>query len=120
MENFNEKRFNGYVGMPRALKLNQFAAHVKQAFNAYNNVYLVGSALKTKEWHDLDIVVILSDEEWARHFVSPESRFLDPKWIALVLAFSALGKEMLECAVDFQIHPKSYSDINFPGERLLL
>lgn len=56
---YTEPRFNGYVGMPAALYLDEFGRHLRAMFNT--EVYLVGSALTTKDWHDLDVRVILSE-----------------------------------------------------------
>ena len=77
---YTEPRFNGFVGMPAALYLDEFARRVQSVFNT--DVYLVGSALEHKNWHDLDIRVILSDERFAE-CGKPQNRFLNGKWIAL-------------------------------------
>jgi len=62
IEDYPEPRFCGYVGMPRALYLKIFANYIKDIFS--QDVYLVGSSLSKKDWHDLDIVVIMPDKIW--------------------------------------------------------
>ncbi len=115
---YPEPRFCGYVGMPKALYLESFARYVRDIFSA--NVYLVGSALETKEWHDLDVVVVLSDEEWSRYeFGDPENRFKNKKWIAYCMAISNLGKELVDCEVDFQVHQMSYNNKVYKQEATL-
>jgi len=108
---YPEPRFCGYVGMPRALYLESFARYVRDIFDT--DVLLVGSALKTKDWHDLDIVVVLSDDEWDRYgFGDPKDRFQNKRWGAYCLAVSNLGKKIVDCDVDFQVHQKSYNKIH--------
>lgn len=51
------------VGMPAASRLDQFGRVCHEAFGA--TAYLVGSALKTTDWRDVDVRVILTDDEFA-------------------------------------------------------
>lgn len=116
---YPEPRFCGFVGMPRALLLKTFANHIKDIFDS--NVYLVGSALETKDWHDLDIVVVLSDDVWTKYgFGETYLRCLNKKWVAYCLAISTLGKKMLECEVDFQIINESIHKVFDQHKRLEL
>jgi hypothetical protein len=118
-DDYPEPRFCGYVGMPRALYLEAFAKYVRDIFHA--DVFLVGSALKTKEWHDLDVVVILSDEQWDQYgFGDPKDRFKNKSWIAYCMAISCLGKKLVGCDIDFQVHQASYSQIHKDDPRLLI
>jgi hypothetical protein len=114
MDNYNEPRFNGFVGMPAALYLDEFARLLRDYFKA--PVYLVGSALERKDWHDLDIRVILPDERF--EFGDPAKRFWNAKWISACLAFTALGEKMIGCKIDFQIEQESYVQANCTGKRL--
>jgi len=118
-DDYPEPRFCGYVGMPRALYLQEFAGYVGDIFEA--DVFLVGSALKTKKWHDLDVVVILSDESWASYgFGPPRARFHNGKWIAYCMAISSLGRKLVGCDIDFQIAQKSYVDKLHSGDKKYL
>ena len=70
--------------------------------------YHVGSSLKSKRWRDVDVRLILSDEAWdAYGFCDPARILSDGRWVALCLAFSALGKEMTGLPIDFQIQKMS-------------
>lgn len=119
MNDYTEPRFNGYVGMPTALYLDEYARHLKSAFDS--DVYLVGSSLQTKEWNDLDVRVIFSDEKFKdMGFGDPEKRFKNKKWISLCLAYSCLGKSMTGYIVDFQIMQESYEAIHCKGKKQLI
>lgn len=108
------------VGMPAALKLDEFASHVWAAFG--DCPYLVGSALINKRgWRDVDVRVLLPDEEYeAMRLGKPEQEHNNDKWIALVLAFSALGREMTGLPIDFQIQQRTYANTRHPGPRSAL
>lgn len=101
------------VGMPADLYLHEFGLHVMSVFGY--SVYHVGSSLtKKRDWHDVDVRVILTDEEWAKwEFGEPGSEHLNPKWIALVMAFSELGKKMTGLPIDFQIQQMSFANEKF-------
>ncbi len=105
------------VGMPEGLWLNEFGSMVWAAFGG--PPYLVGSVLTTTEWRDVDVRVILDDGTWARWFpnlppTSDEGDWhRDDKWVALVLAFSELGKSMTRLPIDFQIQPSSYANESY-------
>lgn len=90
------------VGMPAELKLHEFGSHVWSAFGEIP--YHVGSSLESKQWRDVDVRLILSDEKWKEYeFGNPESVLSNGKWVAFCLAFSALGREMTGLPIDFQI-----------------
>lgn len=91
------------VGMPAALKLDEFGAHVDSVFG-WNPMH-VGSSLKNKrDWRDVDVRLILPDDEYeAWGFGDPRYPEFNEKWVAMVLAFSALGREMTGLPIDFQI-----------------
>lgn len=106
----------GSVGMPAYLYLHRFGDLVESAFGT--QCYQVGSSLKSKTWRDVDVRLILPDAEYARMgFGPPEDCYQSDRWVALVLAFSALGKEMTGLPIDFQIQQQSYANAKFAGER---
>lgn len=93
---------NSYVGMPAHLKLEQFGDQVWAAFG--HPPYLVGSATHSKQWRDVDVRLILTDEEWDKLGLGDKRRpSMCRKWHALCLAYSALGREMTGLPIDFQI-----------------
>lgn len=98
----------GYgVGMPASIKLQHFGRVVHEFFG--HTPYHVGSSLKAMlneggEWRDVDVRLILPDEEFDAMFGSlTRPRCLNAKWNAACLAFAALGREMTDLPIDFQI-----------------
>ena len=113
------ERVSPGVGMPHALHLDEFASHVYSAFG--HPPYLVGSALSGKAWRDIDVRLILSDEEYAAMgFGDPRDTHRNAKWVALVMAFSALAKQMTGLPVDFQIQQQTHANATYDGPRSAL
>lgn len=109
------------VGMPAYLLLQEFGSQVWAAFGA--PPYLVGSALDGKQWRDVDVRLILDDETyaaWGFGDPRPSYAYQNGKWVALCLAFSALGKQMTGLPIDFQIQQQSYANKTFDGPRSAL
>jgi len=113
------KPINPGVGMPASLLLDEFGSQVWSAFGT--PAYLVGSALRSKTWRDVDVRVILDDAEWAAMGLgSPADTHRNGKWVALCLAFSALGKAMTGLPIDFQIQQSSNANMEFTGNRSVI
>ena len=107
------------VGMPATLHLDYFGWLVYCAFGGYP--YLVGSALQTKQWRDIDVRLILSDADYATMGLgNPVTTQTNTKWVAFTLAFSALGKEITGLPIDFQIQQQSKANRDFDGPRSCL
>jgi hypothetical protein len=115
----DESRTGPGVGMPHALHLNEFASHVYSAFGS--PPYLVGSALRGKKWRDVDVRLILDDAEYgAMGFGDPRDTHRNAKWVSLVLAYSALAKQMTGLPVDFQIQQQTHANATYDGPRSAL
>lgn len=101
------------VGMPQDVLLHEFGSQVWFAFG--HVPYHVGSSLKNKsDWRDVDVRVLLPDEEWdALGFGDPDRTHHNGKWVALTLAFCALGKQMTGLPIDFQIQKQSWANEKF-------
>lgn len=108
------------VGMPANIKLNQFGRIIYQVFGDWP--FHVGSSLKTTQWRDVDVRLILSDDEyklWFGDFNGPALH--NPKWQGLCLAFSQLGADMTGLPIDFQIQSEYEANKFFTdGERSAL
>src|SRR5262245_42795651 len=95
------------VGMPAAIKLQQFSCVVEEFFGEV--AYQVGSSLKcqmglAERWRDVDVRLILPDEDFDAMFGKlTRPRCLNLKWNAACLAFAALGRDMTGLPIDFQI-----------------
>lgn len=104
------------IGFPASVKLDIFAQKVFDAFGDYP--YRVGSSLTDKKnWRDVDIRLILSNEEYQKLELGDPARGPEnPKWTALCYAFSELGKSMTGLPIDFQIQERDYAN-TFKGDR---
>ncbi len=106
------------VGMPQAMLLDLFGDQVWSAFD--KPAYLVGSALREKSWRDVDIRLILDEDEWNALDLGDHKlgwSGASAKWMALCLAFSALGKQMTGLPIDFQIQYKPDANERHKGCR---
>jgi hypothetical protein len=109
------------VGMPQDLLLHEFGSQVWFAFG--HPPYLVGSALAKKTgWRDVDVRLILPDDEWqAAGYGDPSETHVNGKWVAMCLAFSALGKQMTGgLPIDFQIQQQTQANKEYPENRSAL
>lgn len=98
--------------MPASLRLEEFGSQVWNAFG--HPPYLVGSALAGKKWRDVDVRLILPDDEYeALGLGKPNFPSWNAKWVSLVLAYSALAKDMTGLPVDFQIQQQSRANAQF-------
>lgn len=104
------------VGMPAHLWLDEFGSQVWAAFGT--PPFLVGSALTgPKPPRDVDVRLILDDAEWARwELGDPEQTHQNGRWVALCLAFSALGRSMTGLPIDFQIQQLTWANQVYPNE----
>lgn len=104
------------VGFPHTLLLHEFGSQVWFAFG--DLPYHVGSSLLQKTgWRDVDVRLILSDEEYkAMGLGDPANPHYNGKWVALCLAFSALGKQMTGLPIDFQIQQQTKANEDFKSQ----
>ena len=102
----DEKKTGPGPGMLAGLYLDDFGALVRDAFGDYP--YHVGSSMEGKAWRDVDVRLMLEDAEYERQgFGDPDHPWQNPKWVAMVKAFSALGQQLTGLPVDFQIQQVS-------------
>lgn len=85
------------VGMPQGIWLAKFGEIVADYFGEHP--FHVGSSLKTKDWRDVDVRLILDDEDFERRFGTIQSPEVNPKLAAITLAFCALGKQRVCCTI---------------------
>ena len=78
--------------MPAGIWLNKFGVIVTDYFG--HTPYHVGSSLRTKEWRDVDVRLILPDDEFEQRFGKVQSAEVNTKLAAVTLAFAALGTAM--------------------------
>lgn len=104
--------------MPAGIWLHKFGTIIWDYFG--HVPYQVGSSLKTKDWRDVDVRLILPDDEFAALFGENRSAEANPKLAAVTLAFCALGKEMTGLPIDFQIQPQTFANEKYPNWRSAL
>ena len=102
------------VGMPANLLLDQWGYLVYLAFGEYP--YLVGSALRTKKWRDVDVRLILPDEKYDALFGTRDKEFHNPRWTAMCVAFSMWAKEATGLPVDFQFQRQTEANAQHRGK----
>ena len=105
------------IGPHKALLLEQFGQLVLAAWGDLG--YLVGSSQRGELWRDIDVRVMLSNEEYARHFGTvwqEGKRHQDPRWRAEMLAWSVLGERITGLPIDFQVERLSEADALHPDE----
>lgn len=106
------------TGMPAGIWLTKFGVIIRDYFG--HVPYHVGSSLKTKDWRDVDVRLILPDDEFTEQFGNDRSAETNPKLAAVTLAFAALGKQMTGLPIDFQIQPQTWANEQYPTMRSAL
>lgn len=119
------KRAN-YVPAPHFFALNHSCDLLNKALGGFG-CYLVGSSLERRDYRDVDVRFILSDEEFDRMFrVRPEdaesgaSGWLNPLWSLMCTAISVWLREQTGLPVDFQIQRQTQANAKHPGKRSAL
>ena len=102
------------TGMPAGIWLHKFGGIVADYFG--HPPYHVGSSLKSKDWRDVDVRLILPDDEFAERFGLELFAEVNPKLAAVTLAFCALGQQMTGLPIDFQIQQQTHANEKYGGE----
>src|SRR5262249_45697724 len=102
------------TGMPAGIWLQKFGVIVADYFG--HTPYQVGSSLRTKDWRDVDVRLILPDDEFTARFGKVQNAEVNVKLAAVTLAFSALGQQMTGLPVDFQIQPQGHANEKYGGQ----
>jgi hypothetical protein len=106
------------VGMPAGIWLQKFGTIVRDYFG--HVAYHVGSSLDRKDWRDVDVRLILPDDEFTARFGIHQSSTANRTLSAVTLAFAALGKQMTDLPIDFQIQPQTWANKHYPFRRSAL
>jgi hypothetical protein len=107
------------IGMPGHMYLELFGSMVWDYFD--HAPFLVGSALTGENPRDVDVRLMLDDDQY-EHFcgpyVTPERT--NPRWAAICMAFSELGRKLTGLPIDFQIQRRGEANEKYPGRRQAL
>jgi hypothetical protein len=106
------------VGSPGFFLLNQACLVVRHAFGS---VFLVGSAIASKDHRDVDVRVIVDDDQYGRLFpgLTGNPR-LHPLWSLLCSSISVHLSQASGLPVDFQIQAQTVANEKHPGQRIPL
>jgi hypothetical protein len=108
-------KYECMVGSPGFFLLNQACLAVRHAFGS---VFLVGSAIASKDYRDVDVRVIVGDDQFERLFpgLTGNPR-LHPLWSLLCSSISVHLSQASGLPVDFQIQAQTVANDKFGGER---
>ncbi|RWB66591.1 hypothetical protein [Mesorhizobium sp.] len=114
------KKKVSYIGVPAVFKLELALKHLNDAYDGFG-CYVVGSSLERPDWRDVDVVLILSDEDFQREFPNADHRSgafeLDTKWLLNSVAISGWLKEQTGLPIDFKIQPQTWANERHSGRR---
>lgn len=101
-----------YVGVPAIFKLELACKHLRSAFPSHG-CYLVGSATERPDWRDVDVVMMLSDNDFRRLF--PKALLqgqweFDPRWLLLTVAISDWLSAQTGLPIDFKFQPTAWAN----------
>lgn len=100
----NEKTRHNYIGAPEAYSLDQVANFVNKAFG--DICYLAGSATETRDFRDVDVRMIFSNEKYIALFGDTHgghSYF----WSLLCVSVSEYMSKRTGLRIDFQIQKRA-------------
>ena len=108
------KRAN-YLGAPQVFRLNHACRLINDALGG--TCYLVGSSLERRDYRDVDVRLMLSDEDFDRLFFgTPESQW-NARWSFLCMTTSTWLREQTGLPVDFQIQRATEANAKHEGQR---
>lgn len=114
------KQRANYLPAPAAFMLNMACIPLAEAFG--HCVFLVGSAMERRDYRDVDVRAMVSDEMWERLFpgVLPGSARFDPLWSIFCSSVSLYLSQQTGLPIDFQVQQQSYANTTEKGQRCAL
>lgn len=86
-----------HIGLEYRVRLNAFAAMFRK-LNGVTRVYVTGSSVRSKEFHDVDLYVSFADETYTALYQTNNDR-----WWLECAAYSALGRAMTGLPLEVHI-----------------
>lgn len=107
-----------YVGVPAIFQLELECKHINRAFNGFG-CYLVGSALHSPNWRDVDIVYIMEDDEFDKLFPNAGENTceFDERWLLFTVSISERLSRISGVPVDFKIQRQSHANKKHDKDR---
>lgn len=107
-----------YLLVSERVLLEDWALHVRRMFGPTGTPFLVGSALTTRAFRDVDVRVILEEEEWDRLFPGlADADVRDARWSGFCTAVSIWGQQATGLPIDFQVQPMGKANEQYEGRR---
>lgn len=109
---------NGLRGRSN-VRLNAACRIVNGLLSENGHCYQVGSSLSSKDFHDVDVRYIMSDEDWKKMFgeLDPHQPKFNGLWSLLCFVISDWLSRETDLDVDFQIQQASRANEDFKGPR---
>ena len=112
----NKDNWRGvFIPFPEGELLEHCAAQLYKAFGATS--YLVGSALYTKRYRDVDVRMIMSDDRYEVLFGTAST---NPLWSIMCVSITAWMRQQTNLPIDFQIQRQSKANRIYHGPRSAL
>ena len=103
-----------YVAAPEFFKLNQACELINKAFGSFG-CYHVGSSIKRRDYRDVDVRLILSDEEYDAMFrCNGTGEWVDARWSLMCVSISVWLREVTGLPIDFQIQRFTQANKDYP------
>jgi len=112
----SEQRRPHYLGQTNFYNLNAACRTVLSAFPFGYGVFLVGSALRTKDYRDVDVRVIIPDEKFDTLFPDYKPNNPDTFWHFTCTAMSEWLQARTGLPIDFQVQKAGDANRDFPAE----
>jgi hypothetical protein len=114
------KHYAHYLGAPEFYALDEACRTIHDAFTPVG-IFLVGSSLTRRDYHDVDVRCILDDEEFARMFPGASTSGGDwmkhARWAFLSSLISSWLAARTGLKIDFQFQSVSGANSAFDGPR---
>ena len=102
------------VGQPAYMKLMVWGDMLYRAFGA--RAYHVGSSVTSKDWRDVDVVILLDEKEWADLFGTLHGNEGEARYNVLCTALSVWGKEFTGLPIDFKFQPRDHANEKYASK----
>lgn len=116
-----KRRKASYIGAPACFELELAMRHIMDAFGQDDafGCYVVGSALDRPDRRDIDVVMIMSDEGFAKLFPDAQgSSFeFDTRWLVMTVALSKWLSDLVGLPIDFKFQPQTLANQIHKGRR---
>lgn len=102
-----------YVPAPNYYNLNHACVLINKALGGSFGCYLVGSAIRKRDFRDVDVRYIMKDDHFDVLFQNDHG-YTNPFWSLLCVSISEWLSKATDLQIDFQIQRQSYANKNWP------